>query len=455
MKKRIYLLLLLSAPFGANVMYSQNLLTLSECQEMALKYNKDIESSKKQTLSANYILKSMKGNYFPDISLNGTGVYNTGDGSLVFPGGNLPIFKPGPAGIPLPDNSFAFFPDMNIKYDTDLIYMAGVRLKQPLYMGGKIMAGHKLASIGRDIALLNEEKTSSAIIYEVGVAYTQLLKAQEMYKISEKYFALVKELLGNVESANKQGMKPMNDVLKVKVRYNDARLSVQRAKNARKLASMNLCHYIGKPLLEELTVSSEFGLTDVVSDKPRDISNRSEFKMLDKQICAARQQLKIDRSSMLPNVGLIGDFSYAHGLKINNTPLFDGTSFSVLLNVSVPLFHFGERKNKVNATKAKIEQLRLEKESLNEKMWLELTQAENKFNESKLECELSDETLQQATENLKVFEKSYSVGMATLTDYLEAQLLWQQAYEKHVDSYAQRILNYIGYQKASGELLHQ
>ena len=47
----------------------------------------------------------------------------------------------------------------------------------------------------------------------------------------------------------------------------------------------------------------------------------------------------------------------------------------VLLNVSIPLFHFGERSNKVRAAKAKLEQTRLQQQNLNEQMLLELTQA--------------------------------------------------------------------------------
>ena len=62
--------------------------------------------------------------------------------------------------------------------------------------------------------------------------------------------------------------------------------------------------------------------------------------------------------------------------------LMDKGSFSVLLNVSIPLFHFGERSNKVRAAKAKLMQSRLEQENMNEQMMLELTQAANNLDES-------------------------------------------------------------------------
>ena len=53
------------------------------------------------------------------------------------------------------------------------------------------------------------------------------------------------------------------------------------------------------------------------------------------------------------------------------------------MNVSVPLFHFGERINKVHAAKAKLEQTRLEQADMNEKMLLELTLAANNLDEAR------------------------------------------------------------------------
>ena len=127
-------------------------------------------------------------------------------------------------------------------------------------------------------------------------------------------------------------------------------------------------------------------------------------------------------------------------------------AFSVFLNVSVPLFHFGERTNKVKSAKAKLEQTRLEQDNASEKMLLELIQAANNLDEARLETELSDRSLEQAEENMKVSGKQYEVGLETLSDYLEAQMLWQQAYQTRVDAHFQLYVNYIAYLKAAGQL---
>lgn len=91
MKKKIIILtaLLFSAGISA-----QETLTLEQCREMALKYNKEMAASAKQTESARYTARSYKGNFLPNFTLSGTGIYSTADGSLGIAGGNLPTSCP-------------------------------------------------------------------------------------------------------------------------------------------------------------------------------------------------------------------------------------------------------------------------------------------------------------------------------------------------------------------------
>ena len=272
-------------------------------------------------------------------------------------------------------------------------------------------------------------------------------------KVAEKYHALLTELSKNVKSAHRHGMKPQNDVLKVQVKLNESELSLRKADNALRLAGMNLCHYIGRPLTAQIDISDDF--PEVEQEwkvQVSDITARPEYGILNKQIAIAEQEVKLNRSELLPRIGVRGSYDYLHGLEVNDETLMKKGAFSVFLNVSVPLFHFGERTNKVKSAKVKLEQARLEQENVNEKMLLELMQAANNLDEARLETELSERSLEQAEENMKVSGKQYEVGLETLSDYLEAQVLWQQAYQTKVDAYFQLYVNYVAYLKAAGQL---
>lgn len=450
MKKKniLFACLLLSVSLSA-----QETLSLKQCRDMALKYNKEIAASFKQTESAGYTVKSYRGNFFPNFTASGTGLYSTVDGNLGLPGGNLPTFLPDATGQPFPNGGFAYFPGIDLNYKVNTLYMGGVQVEQPLYMGGKIRAAYQMSLLGKEMAQLNETLTATEVILKTDEAYVQVVKAKEMKVVADKYNAVLLELMKNVESARRHGLKPQNDVLKVQVKLNESELSIRKAENALRLATMNLCHYIGRPLTTNIQVAPDF--PQIEQDIPlqaSDITTRPEYDLLNKQVSIAQQQIKLSRSELLPHVGVKGSYDYIHGLELNGQDLFDKGSFSVFLNVSIPLFHFGERSHKVRAAQAKLEQTRLEQENLNEQMLLELAQAVNNLDEAQLEKELAERSLEQATENMRVSKSQYENGLETLSDHLEAQALWQQAYETKVDAHFQLYLKYINYLKAAGKL---
>lgn len=73
-------------------------------------------------------------------------------------------------------------------------------------------------------------------------------------------------------------------------------------------------------------------------------------------------------------------------------------------------------------------------------MLLELTQAANNFDEVKLEAALADRSLEQANENHRISKGEFEARLEPLSDHLEAQALWQQAYETQVDAHFQALL---------------
>ena len=439
--------------FCATTLHAQELLTLDQCRQLALDNNKRMVAASKQTQAAHYMVKSYKGNFFPNFIASGTGLYSTADGTFNIPGGNLPTFLPDANGQPTPNGGFAYFPGIDLNYKVRTVWMGGIQVEQPIFMGGKILAAYRMATLGKQMAQLNENLTATEVILETDQAYALMVKAQEMNKVAESYHAVLQELMKNVQSAYKHGLKSKNDVLKVQVKLNESELSIRKAENALRLANMNLCHLIGKPLTETLQISDDFPVIEqALETQINDITARPEYSLLNKQVDMAKQQVKLSRSELLPQVGIRGSYDYIHGLKVNEQTLFDKGNFSVMLNVTIPLFHFGERINKVRASKAQLEQVRMEQADLNEKMYLELTQAANNLDEAKLQTALADRSLEQADENRRISKGEYEAGLEPLSDHLEAQALWQQAYETKVDAHFQLYLSYVKYLKAAGIL---
>ena len=178
-------------------------LTLEQCREMALKYNKELAASEQQARYALFTKRSTRALFFPNFSLTGTGLYSNLNGSFGIAGGNLPTFLPDATGQPLPNGGFAYFPGVEMDYKVGMVYMGGITVEQPIYMGGKIRAAYRMARHGELMAKANRNLTATEVILKTDEAYSLLVKAQEMQEVARSYHALLQELMKNVESAHR------------------------------------------------------------------------------------------------------------------------------------------------------------------------------------------------------------------------------------------------------------
>ena len=430
---------------------AQQSLTLQQCLQMALEHNADIAASNRALSAAQYTAKSYKALFFPSISGFATGLYSNAQGSFSEPGGALPLRNMATGAFDL--TTVALFPGMTIGYNVDGIFLGGVSLEQPIYMGGKIMAASEMARLGVKAAGLQKTLTASEVIQQTSVAYAQAVQANEMKQVARTYQQLLMELLANVQSAYRHGLKPQNDVLKVQVKLDESSLQLQKASNALVLAKMNLCHLIGRPLYDDIQLDDVLA-ADLYAETAnyQSVASRPDFALLELKVAEAAQQVKLNRSEMLPKVGLKGTYSYLNGLKINNSKFFDDASYAVLLNVSLPLYHFGERTNKVKAAKAREEQARLEQQSKTQQMELELTRASQMMQEAKMESDLTQQAMKQAEENLRLSRSRYDAGKEPLSDLLEAQMLYRNAQANCVNASFALYNSVISYRKAAGVL---
>ena len=325
-------------------------------------------------------------------------------------------------------------------------------IEQPVYMGGKVHSAYRMARIGDELAALNVCLTEEEVIVETDRAYWTYVQTLELRKSAGAYKAVVEEFLRTVSNAVEAGMKSRNDLMKVQVQLNRAELQLQRADNGVRLSRMNLCQMVGLPLDSDIVPSESFGDETAPAAAGTDITARPEYTMLCKQVELKRQEQRFIQSDFLPSVGVRGGYYYTYGMKINGQPLFDNGGFSAMIAVSIPLFHWGEGMNKVRAAKAETAMAELQRDEMAEKMELEAQQALNAVNEYILEVRLTESALSQAEENMQTSGNFYEAGMEPISDYLEAQAIWQNASAEYIAARAKLAISRSEYMKAAGLL---
>ncbi|MDR0415283.1 MAG: TolC family protein [Prevotellaceae bacterium] len=470
--KRIFFVLALCAMCG--VARAQEVMTLEKCRERALANNKAGAIAALNKDKALYTKRAYRANYFPKFSASGSYLYTNMRLTQRIPEAYLPTFVPDPAtgglkpnvfvvpgigaiigadGIPI-FNEYAYFPGMDFSLKLSNFWMAGVSAEQPIYMGGKITAAYKMAQAGDEIAALSQQLARAEIIVKTDEAYWTYVQTNELVKLALSYRKTLDELMRNVQAAESVGLKHRNDVLKVQVKMNEAELQLRQAENGKRLARKNLCHVMGVSADSAVVLPESFeneGLTVDTAQAPS-YSSRPEYAMLEKQVRLKEQETKLVRSDFLPRVGVRASYGYMDGVTLNNAKLFDRASFSALASVSIPLFQWGEGRNKIRAAKAERNAAQLQRDNISEQMALELARASDKCDESALEVELTARSLEQAEENAKVSGLQYEGGMEPLSAYLESQTVWQRARMEYVNALTRQRLNQTYYLKAAGML---
>lgn len=454
-------------------MNAQVLLNRQECREMALENSKQMVIAGKEREKAVYTRQAYRADFFPRLSGVGIGFYNQEKYSYKLKGGYLPTFVPDAQGQLQPNivvnpstgepvvgadgkpvfKEYAFLPDIGIRLEMRGVYMAGVQLEQPVYMGGKIKAAHEMAKVGEEMATENVRYNRSEILLETDRAYWRLLRVQEQVEAALAYREAVKELLENVENARATGMAIQNDVLKVQVRYNEAELMVQKAENGLVLSRMDLCRIIGLGLYTNIRIQDTlpaFPEPGILA-RSENIGQRPDYQLLEYEIDLKNRQVDLTSADYLPQIGVSVGYGYGGGLKLNGEGDANA-SFNALASVKIPVFYWGEGRNKIKAARIEEEISRLNLEKSAQLMELEVASARFNITDALTRIRMSRNALKEATENLRISRDQYAVGMESLTNLLEAQAQWQQARSQWVDAKASLQISEAEYLKAIGQL---
>lgn len=463
MKRLLFLIICFHGVFASAVAQP---LTLDNCRRMALDHNRNLKNATLEHLASQDNLQAYKTNFLPKFSLSGDYLYSGGKSTFSLPGGYLPTFVPNPATGVLEPNilmmspdgapvfkEYAYMPDTKFDFKMGSVYSAGLSVRQPIYMGGKIQTSVKIAKIATIISGLNEQKTEAEIILHVDEAFFSCIKVEESVKSAVAYQKVLSEFYRQMENACQSGMKSRNDLLKVQVQLNEAELKLRQSENGLRLARMNLCYYIGLPMnSQNIFLTDDFEQTNGLSMRSSDVSARPEYAMLQQQVELKKRNVTLVRSDFLPQVTAMVSYNYTHGMQLNSTTLFSKPSFMGGVSVNIPLFNWGEGRRKISAARREVEIASNQFEDMSEQMQLELMRVINNYDESILEVALTQKSLTQAEENRTESGNRYEVGVETLADYLQAQALWQKAQSDLVEARSKQRISYTQYLKATGAL---
>ena len=292
----------------------------------------------------------------------------------------------------------------------------------PLFAGGRIVNGNRLAKLGVEAAELKSEVTERDVMEEVEASYFLVLGLQEKEATVTAALTLIDSLDHVVDKALAAGLITRSDKLLVALKRNELKAKEMQLENGILLASHLLCHQIGIPYPEGGLVL-ENNLFDVGKYAPAEEGSflRPEKRLLELQVKAESLYKKMTVGEALPQLGVGALATYGN--------IMDRAKFNVLLfaRLSVPLTQWWETSHKMKEHEWKIREAELQQKELGEKMQLQEMQAYNQMVEAESLLRSDSAALDMAEENYRLAELNYKAGMNTITDVLEANALLLQA----------------------------
>ena len=337
--------------------------------------------------------------------------------------------------------------------------IAGLTAVQPVFAGGQIINGNRLAKVGEDVSRLQLQLSENEVEKQTELYYWQLVSLQEKMKTIEAVQALLADIYKDVEVAVRAGVAMRNDMLQIQLRQNDVESQKLKIQNGISIVRLLLGQYAGlcpspahkgegSTYTFEVEVPNldqqDYSLPYLNREGP-EVGILPEYQLLQKQVEATNLQHKMEIGKNLPTVGVGAGYNY-HNLLDNNH------SFAmVFATVSVPISDWwggshAIKRKKIEQQKA-VEQLADNSELLK----IRMQKAWNDVEESRQQLQIAQHSIEQSEENLRLNRNYYRAGTSKMSDLLEAQLLYQQSLDHRTDAYADYQNKLLEYRQATGQ----
>lgn len=436
--------------------------TLEQCRSLALANNKQLMIARQSMDKAHYQNKEAFAAYLPALDFAGGYMYNQKELSIFSKDQLLPIktFNPvtnsydfnlvtNPAtGQPIktPDGQYipsqvALIPKESMTYDIHNVFFGAVTLTQPVYMGGKIVAMNRLTKYAEELAQLMHLSEAENVVYAVDAAYWQVVSLKNKRDLAVAYVNLLDSLDRNVRLMEQQGVATKSDRLSVDVKLNSAQVDLTKVENGLTLSRMALAQVCGLPINAGMCVVDEevrAGIVEAPGLSATDIDSayvrRHDLRALSLGIDIAGQQKKVALSSMLPNVALMGTYSFSNPNMFNGFEKRFSGAFSVGVMVKIPLWHWGGDYAKYRAAAVDETVMRLRLDDAREMVNLQVSQASYKAQEAYKTYHTTLANLESADENLRTATVGFREGVVTSDDVMAAQTAWLKANSENIDA---------------------
>lgn len=423
-------------------------LSLEDCLRMASENDPYLCNARLDTRGAQLRKQEAFCEFFPSASVNAIGFHALNPLLRI---GVRDVLGNSDAALGIVDyvNTVAPMYGINPVYETlQFGYGATLGITQPVFAGGRIVNGNRMAGLGIEAARVQESLQEKNTALEVEKKYWQLVSLQEKSVTLDQALQMLDTLSGDLSSLRAAGIVTDSEVQQLRLRQGELRKERLRLKGGLRLAKMDLFNSIGLDysytLIDDIRVVSLPERLDPPQTyfipEEQQAAATGEARLLELQLEAKELEKKMILGEALPSLGIGASAGYGHYIGDGS---FNGIVFAML---KLPLSDWGKTSRKLQRQDTEILKVANEKKYLDAQLvlrsrqrWLELELAWEQML-------LSEENLAYAEDELSRCQGSFEAGLVTLSELMQAQTTLRQAQDSLIDdriAYKTAIAEYL------------
>lgn len=306
-------------------------------------------------------------------------------------------------------------------------YSTSISIMQPLFAGGRIVNGNKLAALGvkaSELKLSIQERKSAE---EIEKAWWEIASLEEKIENLKYLDGSLETIYKQLQDAVGSGLSSQSELLQLEVKRKELKAGLKKAESGVRLLKLNLLSNIGLKGLQLDSVS--FKKTPLEPESPeyyyrdpeRIIGNMEESRLLKLQVRAKQMEKKMSIGESLPQVAV--------GATAGYSDFYDKTKFNTIAfaTIQIPLSDWIKTSKKAQRIQTEVQKAENEREYLQrqlhllvDKLYLELSSAYDQWQVK--------EELQNSCQRLyEMALSNYTAGLIPLQEVLQAESQYHNA----------------------------
>ncbi|MCQ2169397.1 MAG: TolC family protein [Bacteroidales bacterium] len=422
-----------------------NVLTLDRCRQLCWEHSADVRNASLDVAAARLQKQEAIAEYFPSISASAASFHAY---KPLVEVGITDILGPSDMAFQIQQQvqDWAAPYDINTQYRTlNYGYTGGVQLKQPIYAGGRIVTGNRLAALGEQAAVVKSDLQKRTSAEKVDKEFFQILALQEKSATLDGLQKLLDTLQRDVQGAVAAGVAVNTDLSEVMLKQSELKAGRNKLKMGLRLAKMNLLNGIGveynpyvglkdstRVSLDDFVFQGSFN--DIVPpaqayvDEEKAAAALSESRLLQMQVEAKSLERRMVLGEALPSLGLGGFYGFS---KMVTSPRWNGALYAML---QIPITDWGKNSRKLERLKLEVQKAQNQRDYLSDQLVLQMRQLYIELSCAYDNMQIARDAEEIASTRLAQIRSDYSAGMTTVSEVLKSETAYRTAQESRIDA---------------------